>query len=217
MRRLTRDPAALIPLKHSTYQVLLALGDGESHARLRDHAGGVGDDRRPRDDPARHALRRAGADGGRRPGRRVDAEAAMRAAGRRAATTAAPASAAPSRARNPNACARCSRSPARRTCSESASDRRAARLYAVRCAPFRAGTAHLYGVEMIDAFDRGAGDAPARDGAARCPFVFAAWLNAIGAGLGERRRQRRAAYMRRPAFPRSTSSWPGACCSAIRA
>jgi DNA-binding PadR family transcriptional regulator len=30
MRRLTRDPATLIPLKHSTYQVLLALGDGES-------------------------------------------------------------------------------------------------------------------------------------------------------------------------------------------
>ena len=30
MRRLTRDPAELLPLKHSTYQVLLALGDGES-------------------------------------------------------------------------------------------------------------------------------------------------------------------------------------------
>jgi hypothetical protein len=30
MRRLTRDPAELIPLKHSTYQVLLALGDGET-------------------------------------------------------------------------------------------------------------------------------------------------------------------------------------------
>ena len=30
MRRLTRDPAELIPLKHSTYQVLLALGDGEA-------------------------------------------------------------------------------------------------------------------------------------------------------------------------------------------
>jgi len=30
MRRLTRDPAELLPLKHSTYQVLLALGDGEA-------------------------------------------------------------------------------------------------------------------------------------------------------------------------------------------
>ena len=30
MRRLTRDPAELLPLKHSTYQVLLALGDGET-------------------------------------------------------------------------------------------------------------------------------------------------------------------------------------------
>jgi len=30
MRRLTRDPAELLPLKHSTFQVLLALGDGES-------------------------------------------------------------------------------------------------------------------------------------------------------------------------------------------
>jgi DNA-binding PadR family transcriptional regulator len=30
MKRLSRDPAELIPLKHSTYQVLLALEDGES-------------------------------------------------------------------------------------------------------------------------------------------------------------------------------------------
>ena len=30
MRRLTPDPAEFIPLKHSTYQVLLALGDGEA-------------------------------------------------------------------------------------------------------------------------------------------------------------------------------------------
>jgi DNA-binding PadR family transcriptional regulator len=30
MRRLTRDPNELLPLKHATYQILLALGDGES-------------------------------------------------------------------------------------------------------------------------------------------------------------------------------------------
>lgn len=30
MKRLTRDPNALLPLKHATYQVLLALDDGES-------------------------------------------------------------------------------------------------------------------------------------------------------------------------------------------
>jgi DNA-binding PadR family transcriptional regulator len=30
MKRLSRDPAALLPLKHSTYQVLLALDEGES-------------------------------------------------------------------------------------------------------------------------------------------------------------------------------------------
>ena len=30
MRRLTRDPGVLLPLKHATYQVLLALADGES-------------------------------------------------------------------------------------------------------------------------------------------------------------------------------------------
>ena len=30
MRRLTRDPAEFLPLKHSTYQVLLALGEGDS-------------------------------------------------------------------------------------------------------------------------------------------------------------------------------------------
>ena len=30
MKRLARDPAELLPLKQATYQVLLALGDGES-------------------------------------------------------------------------------------------------------------------------------------------------------------------------------------------
>lgn len=30
MRRLRRDPATLLPLKHATYQVLLALGDSDS-------------------------------------------------------------------------------------------------------------------------------------------------------------------------------------------
>jgi DNA-binding PadR family transcriptional regulator len=30
MRRLTRDPQTLLPLKHASYQVLLALGDGEA-------------------------------------------------------------------------------------------------------------------------------------------------------------------------------------------
>ena len=30
MKRLARDPGELLPLKHSTYQVLLALGDGEA-------------------------------------------------------------------------------------------------------------------------------------------------------------------------------------------
>ena len=30
MRRLTRDPGELLPLKQATYHVLLALGDGES-------------------------------------------------------------------------------------------------------------------------------------------------------------------------------------------
>jgi len=30
MRRLTRDPATLLPLKHATYQVLLALGDSDA-------------------------------------------------------------------------------------------------------------------------------------------------------------------------------------------
>src|SRR5688572_4683552 len=30
MRRLARDPAALIPLKHATFQILLALGDQEA-------------------------------------------------------------------------------------------------------------------------------------------------------------------------------------------
>ncbi len=31
MRRLTRDPEALLPLKQATYQILLALGDDPAH------------------------------------------------------------------------------------------------------------------------------------------------------------------------------------------
>jgi DNA-binding PadR family transcriptional regulator len=31
MKRLTRDPATLLPLKHATFQVLLALGDESLH------------------------------------------------------------------------------------------------------------------------------------------------------------------------------------------
>jgi DNA-binding PadR family transcriptional regulator len=31
MRRLARDPEALLPLKHATYQILLALGDEQMH------------------------------------------------------------------------------------------------------------------------------------------------------------------------------------------
>jgi DNA-binding PadR family transcriptional regulator len=31
MKRLARDPEALLPLKHATYQVLLALGDDQLH------------------------------------------------------------------------------------------------------------------------------------------------------------------------------------------
>jgi DNA-binding PadR family transcriptional regulator len=121
MRRLTRDPAELLPLKHSTYQVLLALGDGEAMhgyaimqavsamtegreaippgtlyaalARMVDE--GLVTESTPKDD----------ASGG--PARRYYQRTRL---------------AARSRARNPNGCGRSSMWPARRTCSEARSD-----------------------------------------------------------------------------------------------
>ena len=123
MKRLTRDPHELIPLKQSTYQILLALDDGESWhgyaimqavsamtegretilpgtlyaalARMVDE--GLVEESEPRHDDA----------SGGPPG----------------ATTGAPASAAPWRARSRSACAACSRSLARRRCSEARNDR----------------------------------------------------------------------------------------------
>ena len=62
------------------------------------------------------------------------------------------------------------------------------RLYQLALRAFPRRHRDLYGVEMIEAFDR---ELTARAGRARLSFGFAACLNAIGTGLGERRRQRR--------------------------
>ena len=61
------------------------------------------------------------------------------------------------------------------------------RLYQLALRAFPRRHRDLYGVEMIDAFDR---EFAARAGRARLSFGFAACLNAIGTGLVERQRQR---------------------------
>ena len=62
------------------------------------------------------------------------------------------------------------------------------RLYQLALRAFPRRHRDLYGVEMIDAFDR---EFAARAGRARLSFGCAACLNAIGTGLVERQRQRR--------------------------
>ncbi len=69
------------------------------------------------------------------------------------------------------------------------------RLYQLALRAFPRRHRDLYGVEMIDAFDRGL---TARAGRARLSFAFAACLDAIGTGLVERQRQRR--IRKGPAF-----------------
>ena len=56
------------------------------------------------------------------------------------------------------------------------------RLYQLALRAFPRRHRDLYGVEMIDAFDR---ELTARAGRARLSFVFAACLNAIGTGLAD--------------------------------
>ena len=69
------------------------------------------------------------------------------------------------------------------------------RLYQLALRAFPRRHRDLYGVEMIDAFDR---ELTARVGRARLSFGCAACLNAIGTGLVERQRQRR--IRKGPAF-----------------
>ena len=69
------------------------------------------------------------------------------------------------------------------------------RLYQLALRAFPRRHRDLYGAEMIDAFDR---ELAARSGRARLSFALAACLNAIGAGLAERRRQR--SIRKGPAF-----------------
>ena len=69
------------------------------------------------------------------------------------------------------------------------------RLYQLALRAFPRRHRDLYGVEMIDAFDR---ELTARAGRARLSFGCAACLNAIGTGLVERQRQRR--IRKGPAF-----------------
>lgn len=61
-------------------------------------------------------------------------------------------------------------------------------LYRLALRAFAHRHRELYGVEMIDAFDR---ELAGRTGSARLAFGLAACLDAVGTGLGERMRQRR--------------------------
>jgi len=191
MRRLTRDPAELIPLKHSTYQVLLALGDGEAMhgyaimqavsamtegreailpgtlyaalARMVDE--GLVTESTPKGDasggPARRYYQRT------KFGPRGGARGIRTAAG----------------------------APQRRMRPEHVRRPEVTRWYQLALRAFPRRHRDLYGVEMIDAFDR---ELTARAGRARLSFGFAACLNAIGTGLVERQRQRR--IRKGPAF-----------------
>lgn len=69
------------------------------------------------------------------------------------------------------------------------------RLYQLALRAFPRRHRELYGMEMIDAFDR---ELAARAGWTRLSFGIAACLNAIGTGLAERQRQRR--IRKGPAF-----------------
>ena len=69
------------------------------------------------------------------------------------------------------------------------------RLYQLALRAFPRCHRDLYGLEMLDAFDR---ELTARAGRARLSFGFAACLNAIATGLVERQRQRR--IRKGPAF-----------------
>ena len=121
MRRLTRDPAELIPLKHSTYQVLLALGDGEAmHGYAIMQAVSAMTEGRAAILPGTlyAALARMVDEG-------LITESTPKgdaSGGRRGGITSALRSGVRSRKRNPNGSGPSSMSPARRTCSEDRSD-----------------------------------------------------------------------------------------------
>src|SRR5262245_20791094 len=79
--------------------------------------------------------------------------------------------------------------------------RAATRIYRGTLRAFPAHHRAHYAVEMIDTFEREL-ETPRRDRGPwhACPFVLAAWLNAIVEGLGERRRRRAGADMQRRRF-----------------
>ena len=178
MRRLTRDPAELIPLKHATYQVLLALGDGESmHGYAIMQAistmSGGGESILP------GTLYAALA-------RMVDEKLVEESApttpavGRRAGITAGPASAAPWRGPNPSASAPCSTSRARRRSRRTQMIFRRARIAphtpSLRAFPRRHRDA--YAAEMTDSYERDSLAHRARRRIERdAGFVAAACLN----------------------------------------
>ena len=123
MRRVTRGPAELIPLKHSTYPVLLALGDGEAmHGYAIMQAVSAMSDGHEAILPGTlyAALARMVDEG--LVSESTPKHDASGGPARRGAITSAPVSAARSRARNPNGCGRSSRWPGRRRCSEARSD-----------------------------------------------------------------------------------------------
>jgi putative ABC transport system permease protein len=74
--------------------------------------------------------------------------------------------------------------------------RLATRIYAGMLHAFPRQHRHSYGAEMIDAFERElAARMRAGNRWSTLGFVLAAWLNAIGSGIGERERHRRVRYM----------------------
>ncbi len=220
MKRLTRDPAALLPLKRATYQVLLALADGESlHGYAIMQAVAAMTDGRETILPGTlyAALARMVDEGlveesdrcERRCERWPD----------RAVLPPHQRSVAPSHAPNRNACARCSMSPAHKRSSEIddvISARGVAPLPARFARVSRTPSRRLCGRDDRHVRARVAGASPPRRCAGRAFHPRCVRSTSIAAG-------HRRAPPSSPAAPRtssrpvSTSRSPGGCCSAIPA
>ena len=192
MRRLTRDPAELIPLKHATYQVLLALGDGESmHGYAIMQAVSAMTEGREAILPGTlyAALARMVDEG-----LVAESDRAGRCERRAGAALLPPHQFRPRRgARRIRAAARAARrrpraEHLRRTRMKITARHRGSIDSRLRAFPRR--HRDLYAAEMIDAFERELATR-ATSARARGAFVAAACLNVVGMGIVERHRQRR--------------------------
>src|SRR4051794_15742346 len=180
-------------------------------ARVRHHAGGLGHDRRPRNDPPRDALRGAGADGRRRAGR--SARRARRRSERRAEAPLLPAHelrprGGPRRIGAPPSAARHRGGAEDHRRQEMKPRGAAGRIYTLALRAFPARHRSRYAAEMLDAFECELALRAVSGGrwsAAR--YLAAAWADAIKSGFEERRRISQGRHPRRGGVMRTGMSW----------